>query len=57
MQISKTQYVLGLRCPKALWLRKYRNELAAEPDVRRQTGLTYGTLPYAFPPESAHTST
>jgi len=42
MQISKTQYVLGLRCPKALWLRKYRNELAAEPDVRRQNIMETG---------------
>ncbi|MGD8349780.1 MAG: DUF2779 domain-containing protein [Gammaproteobacteria bacterium] len=48
MQLSKSQYLRGLQCPKALWLFKYRQELAAEPDARRQhlfdTGHRVGAL-------------
>ena len=48
MQISKSQYMKGLQCPKALWLFKYRKDLAAEPDQRRQnlfaTGHRVGDL-------------
>jgi hypothetical protein len=48
MQLSKSQYMRGLQCPKALWLFKYRPELMAEPDARRQqlfdTGHRVGEL-------------
>ncbi len=48
MRLSKSQYIRGLQCPKALWLYKYRNELAAAPDARRQhlfdTGHRVGEL-------------
>ena len=48
MQLSKSQYMRGLQCPKALWLFKYRQELMAEPDARRQhmfdTGHRVGEL-------------
>lgn len=37
MHLSKSQYMKGLQCPKALWLLKYRNDLGAAPDQRRQT--------------------
>lgn len=48
MQLSKSQYMRGLQCPKALWLFKHRRELMAEPDARRQhlfdTGHRVGEL-------------
>ena len=48
MQLSKSQYMRGLQCPKALWLFKYRKELMAEPDARRRhlfdTGHRVGEL-------------
>ncbi|MGD8840564.1 MAG: DUF2779 domain-containing protein [Gammaproteobacteria bacterium] len=48
MQLSKSQYMRGLQCSKALWLFKYRPELAAEPDAHRQhlfdTGHRVGAL-------------
>ena len=48
MHLSKSQYMKGLQCPKALWLFKYRKDLATEPDQRRQnlfaTGHRVGDL-------------
>ena len=48
MYLSKSQYMRGLQCPKALWLFKNRKELAAEPDQRRlnlfATGHRVGDL-------------
>ncbi|MFT5740873.1 MAG: hypothetical protein ACI822_002206, partial [Gammaproteobacteria bacterium] len=48
MNISKSQYLKGLQCPKALWLFKNRKDLAAEPDQRRlnlfETGRRVGDL-------------
>ena len=48
MQLSKSQYMRGLQCSKALWLFKYRKDLMAEPDARRQhlfdTGHRVGEL-------------
>lgn len=32
--ISKSQYLIGLQCPKALWLRRYR------PDLKPEVSLT-----------------
>ena len=48
MHLSKSQYMKGLQCSKALWLFKNRRELAAEPDQRRlnlfATGHRVGDL-------------
>jgi len=48
MRLSKSQYMKGLQCPKALWLFKNRKDLAAQPDQRRQnlfaTGHRVGDL-------------
>jgi len=48
MHLSKSQYMKGLQCPKALWLFKNRKDLATEPDQRRQnlfaTGHRVGDL-------------
>ena len=48
MNLSKSQYMKGLQCPKALWLFKNRKDLANEPDQRRQnlfdTGHRVGDL-------------
>ena len=48
MHLSKSQYMRGLQCPKALWLFKNRKDLAAEPDRRRlnlfATGHRVGDL-------------
>ena len=48
MHLSKSQYMKGLQCPKALWLFKNRKDLAAKPDQRRQnlfaTGHRVGDL-------------
>ena len=48
MNLSKSQYMKGLQCPKALWLYKNRKDLAIEPDQRRQnlfdTGHRVGDL-------------
>ncbi len=46
--ISKSQYVKGLQCPKALWLYRHRKALAPEIDAQTQarfdTGNEIGTL-------------
>ena len=42
MNLSKSQYMKGLQCPKALWLFKNRKELATEADQRRQNLFTTG---------------
>jgi len=48
VHLSKSQYMKGLQCPKALWLFKNRKDLATEPDQRRQnlfdTGHRVGDL-------------
>jgi len=48
MNLSKSQYMKGLQCPKALWLFKNRRDLATEPDQRRlnlfETGHRVGDL-------------
>jgi len=48
MNLSKSQYMKGLQCPKALWLFKNRKDLAAEPGQRRlnlfATGHRVGDL-------------
>ena len=35
MHLSKSQYIRGLQCHKALWLYRYRRDLMAEPDANR----------------------
>lgn len=46
--ISKSQYVKGLQCPKALWLYRHRKDLASEIDAQTQarfyTGNEIGVL-------------
>jgi len=46
--ISKSQYIKGLQCPKALWIYKHRKELAAEISDSKQfvfdTGHEVGSL-------------
>ena len=48
MHLSKSQYMKGQQCSKALWLFKNRRELAVEPDQRRlnlfATGHRVGDL-------------
>ena len=48
MHLSKSQYMKGLQCPKALWLFKIRKDLATGPDQRRKnlfaTGHRVGDL-------------
>ena len=48
MNLSKSQYMKGLQCPKALWLFKNRKDLANEPDQSRHnlfdTGQRVGDL-------------
>ena len=50
--ISKSQYVKGLQCPKALWLYRHRKDLAPEIDAQTQarfdTGNEIGTLAMSY---------
>ena len=40
--ISKSQYVKGRQCPKALWLYRHRKDLAPEIDVETQARFDTG---------------
>lgn len=40
MKISKSDYVLGIKCPNALWFKKYRKDLETE---KNQAVLDNGT--------------
>ena len=48
MHLSKSQYIRGLQCHKALWLYRHRRDLMAEPDANRlavfATGHEVGEL-------------
>lgn len=50
--ISKSQYVKGLQCPKALWLYRHRKDLAPEIDAQTQArfdaGNEIGTLAMSY---------
>ena len=35
-RISKTQYLMGLQCPKRLWLYNHRRDLVPPPDAALQ---------------------
>ena len=41
MKISKSDYVLGIKCPNALWFKKFRPDIEREEDQRR---LDNGTM-------------
>lgn len=32
MNLSKSLYTIGIQCPKALWLKKYKKEVLTPPD-------------------------
>ena len=40
--LSKSQYIRGLQCHKALWLLKHRPELREKPDAATQTRFDLG---------------
>ena len=40
--ISKSQYVKGLQCPKALWFYRHRKDLAPEIDAQTQVKFDAG---------------
>jgi hypothetical protein len=42
MHLSKSQYIRGLQCHKALWLYRHRRDLMAEPDANRQAVFATG---------------
>ena len=42
MHLSKSQYIRGLQCHKALWLYRYRRDLMAKPDANRMTVFATG---------------
>jgi hypothetical protein len=48
MHLSKSQYIRGLQCHKALWLYRHRRDLMTEPDANRlamfASGHEVGTL-------------
>jgi hypothetical protein len=48
MHLSKSQYIRGLQCHKALWLYRHRRDLMAKPDANRlamfASGHEVGTL-------------
>ena len=48
MNLSKSLYTKGLQCPRALWLKKYNNEVLTKPDnlvnMRFETGNEIGEL-------------
>lgn len=43
MRLSKSQFIRGLQCTKALWLYKYRRDLRASPDAQLQAKFDAGT--------------
>ncbi len=42
MHLSKSQYIRGLQCHKALWLYRHRRDLMAEPDANRRAVFATG---------------
>ena len=54
MHLSKSQYIRGLQCHKALWLYRHRRDLMAKPDANRlavfATGHEVGELAKALFP-------
>ncbi len=40
--ISKSQYIKGLQCPKALWFYRFRKDLKPEIDAKTQTRFDTG---------------
>ncbi len=40
MKLSKSDYVLGIKCPDALWFKKYRKDIVPE---KKQSVLDNGT--------------
>ena len=41
--LSKSQYIKGLQCPKALWFYRYRKDLKPEIDPATQARFDAGT--------------
>lgn len=48
MRLSKTDFMAGLRCPLALWLRRHHREAASPPTPDRAVVLHYGDRVDAF---------
>lgn len=47
MSLSKSQYIRGLQCEKALWLYKYQQELrkiSQQSDMTMNAGISVGEL-------------
>ena len=42
MHLSKSQYIRGLQCHKALWLYRHRRELMSAPDANREAMFATG---------------
>ena len=42
MHLSKSQYIRGLQCHKALWLYRHRRELMSTPDANREAMFATG---------------
>jgi len=42
VNLSKSQYIRGLQCPKSLWLYQHRRELMSEPDAQTQNRFDTG---------------
>ena len=54
MSLSKSQYIRGLQCEKALWLYKYRPELrkiSQQSDMTMNTGISVGELAQGLFPD------
>ena len=47
-RLSKTEYIQGLQCPKALWISRYRQDLQLEDDEqtksKKEIGIKIGNL-------------
>lgn len=53
MSLSKTQYIRGLQCEKALWLHKHRPDLrkiSEQSDMTMSTGISVGELAHQLFP-------
>ena len=44
LNLSKSLYLKGLQCDKALWLKKYKPEVLTPPDVQLQAVFETGNL-------------
>ena len=44
MNLSKSLYIKGIQCPKALWLKKYKPSVLTPPDESAQAVFETGKI-------------